>query len=94
MCLSMFLKRRKADLLQNIWEQSTEQSQDESSDKKVNINFLTREFYYRRRRRVIVLNVLPIAILNTLFMRRMSMPFFHERMKFLQKQISKVLEQN
>ncbi|OAD55470.1 Protein Cep78 like protein [Eufriesea mexicana] len=34
MCLSLFLKRRKADLLQNIWEQSAVQSQDDSSDRK------------------------------------------------------------
>ncbi|KAK9299100.1 hypothetical protein QLX08_007726 [Tetragonisca angustula] len=33
--LSLFLKRRKADLLQNVWEQSSVQSRDENSDKKV-----------------------------------------------------------
>ncbi|CAD1477829.1 unnamed protein product [Heterotrigona itama] len=35
MNLSLFLKRRKADLLQNVWEQSSVQSRDENSDKKV-----------------------------------------------------------
>lgn len=34
MCLSLFLKRRKADLLQNVWEQSSVQSPEENSDKK------------------------------------------------------------
>lgn len=34
MCISLFLKRRKADLLQNIWEQSSLQSREENSDKK------------------------------------------------------------
>ncbi|KAK1131427.1 hypothetical protein K0M31_017712 [Melipona bicolor] len=33
--LSLFLKRRKADLLQNVWEQSSVQSRNENSDKKV-----------------------------------------------------------
>lgn len=45
MCLSLFLKRRKADLLQNVWEQSSVQSPEENSDKKVVINFIV---YYER----------------------------------------------
>lgn len=40
MSLSLFLKRRKADLLQNVWEQSSVQSRDENSVRKVRINFI------------------------------------------------------
>ena len=40
MSLSLFLKRRKADLLQNVWEQSSVQSRDENSVRKVRINFV------------------------------------------------------
>lgn len=35
MSLSLFLKRRKADLIQNIWEQSSE-----DNNEKVRINFI------------------------------------------------------